>query len=379
MMLRILTGSLLTAFIGSTLACGSSSKASFPFQAHIAAFNSGSSGYSLQTVRYQTLNNIDTMDGDVASILGNAAINGEMEISEVLAPSDPDDVYIDVGEPVDLDYEVRGGVVYPRNFDSMVMLGTYYTYENVIAYWRTNLGLDLADFGKLRLFHAPRIKAESQGISITQKLNAAFFPGPRDFLLFRTSSYESIPLNINFGVMAHEFGHAIFDYQFAKKDAFTYLTDSDTANEQLDGINEGLADFFSFMVTGKTDDFGQSLAELAAERIPPVSWTYSTLLDAEANGTCNGGFYCKGSILASALYEIATSNGQSLLNVGKVVYAALDSFRADWLANRNDSLFDYHYLIKRIVEEAGTDNQTTYCTSCKKWFDKEPVLSNMGC
>ena len=95
------------------------------------------------------------------------------------------------------------------------MLGTYYTYENVIAYWRQNLGLDLSDFGKLRLFHAPRIKAESQGISITQKLNAAFFPGPRDFLLFRTSSYESIPLNINFGVMAHEFGHAIFDYKFA--------------------------------------------------------------------------------------------------------------------------------------------------------------------
>jgi hypothetical protein len=379
MMLRILFGTCWPTLLINLSSCGSSSKASYPFQAHIAAFNSGAPGYSLQTVQFQTLNNVDTMDGDVASILGNAAINGEMEIQEVLAPSDPDDVYVEVGEPVDLDYEVRGGVVYPRNFDSMVMLGTYYTYENVIAYWRTNLGLDLTDFGKLRLFHAPRIKAESQGISITQKLNAAFFPGPRDFLLFRTSAYESIPLNINFGVMAHEFGHAVFDYQFAKKDAYTYSGDSETAKEQLDGINEGLADFFSFMVTGKTDDFGQSLAELAAERIPPVSWTYSTLLEAEATGTCNGGFYCKGSILASALYEIATASGQNLLGVGKVVYAALENFREDWLTNRNDSSFDYHFLIKRIVEEAGADNQSTYCSSFRKWFDKEPVLSNMGC
>jgi hypothetical protein len=349
-----------------------------PYRAYIAAYNQSGSGYSLQTVTFQTLTDIDTVEGEVATILGNAAINGEAKIEEVIAPTDPDDVYIEVGEPISLDYIVKDGVVHPRNFDSMVILGTYYAYENVIGYWRTNLGLDLTDFGKLRIFHAPRIKVASEGISVTQKLNAAFFPGPRDFLLFRTSSYEGIPLNINFGVMAHEFGHAIFDYKFARKEAQTYLTDNEDATEQLNGMNEGLADFFAFMVTGRTTDFGESLSELAKERIPPVDWTLKTLAQAKLDETCNGKFYCKGSILASALYEIATS-GEGFLEVGKVVYEALGDFREDWIAHRESDAFDYHFLIQRIVNRAGSAKKSTYCQSFTKWFDQEPVLSNMGC
>jgi len=375
----IITSLMITSLMITSLmitSCGDSpgGDPSKPFTARIVT-SVGGGKYELTEVEYTTLNSIKHMKGDYAKIIGGASLDLNADAEEVVTSNNPDDIYKDLGQEVNLDFYLDGNVVVPRTGESMEMLGLYYVFERSVTYWVTHFGINPKVF---RLFYNPSLKASVDGLELELKLklNAAFMPGPRDFFLFETSSLiEDLPVKMNFGIIAHEFGHAIFDETFAQKDASYYETTNDLASEQLSGMNEGVSDFFSFMVTGSVNEFGNSISFLEEERAMPVSWTYSSLGDQ----SCADSFYCKGSIIASALHEVATSGGLGALEVGKDVFAALATFRADWSAQKGSSSFDYHYLLNRILAEANDSEKVEYCESFEKWFDKSPVLENLAC
>lgn len=355
--------------------CGKRESAKSPFEAQIVASENGE--YKIRNVKFRYLENIDNLNGPVTQIIGHAALNADAGIEEFIEPGAHDSIYLDRGREIALDYTLNGNVVIPRNFDSMAMLAMYYNYERTIGYWIDSGAFTLDDFGKLRLYYAPRIRSEGKEGSLegSIKINAAFLPGPRDFFFFKTSRVEELPINMNFGVMAHEFGHALFDYKFANKDAAVYQTTNTEAENQLRGINEGLADLFSIAVTGHQSEIGESLASIRDERLLPVSWTYSTL----NTSNCNGGVYCKGSILASALYEISQLPGQSIDGVARMAFDSLDEFRDDWDENGQSPAFNYHYIINRILFAAGDANNAAFCGVFKKWFDLDIVRSKLNC
>jgi hypothetical protein len=363
-------------------ACSSSSNSdglSAPFKAKIVAYDS--TDYSMQTVTFKTLTDVDSVVGTYAYLSGNSIIDANAEISASTVIGD-DSLYIDPGSDLRIDYSVDGdGVIIPRNFDSMDALGIYYTYETVLDYWITNFGISLEDFGRLRLQYAPRIEAREQNSKVSQsgKFNAAFLPGSRDFLMFRTSPLESIPFNINLGVIAHEFGHAVFDFKFAGKDATFYDSESEISDENLSGMNEGIADYFAFMMTGRTLDFAASDEAFSLERVPPVGWTLSTLESSIKLGACNGSFYCKGSILNSALYELAVQKQMGLLAIGKMAYEGLALIRNDWLTTRDNGKFDYHFLLNAILGQATEAQKPVMCTTFKKWFDQTSFTAELNC
>jgi len=372
---NLLCGALQLSLSLSLVGCGQDSPPK-PFKARILSSEAGV--YSLKTVVMPTLTSADAVQGELAELRGNAVIDSTVEIQEIINPTSRDSIFTLPGRAVQLDYSVTDGVIYPSNFDSMAMLAVYSNYERVFTFWKANFGLDVSDFGRLRLFFAPRISAGGDGLTaeVTLKLNAAFLPGNRDFLLFKTSRLEKVPVMMNLAIVAHEFGHAVFDDRFAKKDAEFYLTSNEHAEEQLSGINEGVADFFAAMVVGNNlTEFKASIEELGEQRILPVGWTMSTL----ETSKCQGSFYCKGSVLASSLYEIATTGGQDTLQVGKVLYEALDGFRAHWVAQKNSQDFDYHFLLSEIVKAAPAEERTVYCNSFRKWFDVAHVREKIGC
>lgn len=367
---------LILLIISVFTACNKT-KASFPFNARILV--STDSGYQLQTVTFNTLTNLEKMDGTLAKIIGNATLDIEQE-QEVLVGANPDEIYLNIGEDVSLDYTVENGVVHPLNFDSMAMLSMYYNFEKVLEFWRDNLNLDLEDFGKRRLFYDPDIAASSAfgSVSGTIKLNAAFLPGVRDFWLFKTSAIEKIPIKMNLAIIAHEFSHGIFDYVFARTDAGFYKTTSETAETQLNGINEGVADYYAWMVTGREREFVESLEQFEKERVLPVSWNSQELID-RGKEICEGSFYCKGSVLASALYEVATQDTFTPVQVGQTLYTAISSFREDWQNHRSDDDFDYHYFLIRVINTASTDaDKRVYCEAFKTRFNDETNLSKVN-
>lgn len=355
-------------------ACGQKDP-SKPYKAHIVA--STPNGYQLTTVEYSTLTDPFSMEGDIGVILGDAVVDALASGEDIIDPNKRDSIYIESGKTIKLDYEVKSGVIYPKNFDSMALLSLYYNFERTFKFCQENLGLTLEQFGISRIFYAPRMRASSEGTTLegTMKINAAFLPGLRDFWFFKTSKLEDVPIAMNFGVLAHEFGHSIFDIKFAKKEPAFYNTGLSSNEDELSGINEGIADFFSFVVTNSTSEFAASLASAAKERTLPVSWTYSTL----GSASCAGSFYCKGSILASALYEISTTGNRKPSDVGKIVYQAMEDFRTDWQNEKESSLFDYNYFIYRIVAQVSGTEKTDYCQIFQKWFDETRVKDNIGC
>ncbi len=365
---------LLLSWQGLTACIQPNEKPEYPIVARI--LSSFSADYRLSDITISSLTNVDHMWGSVGTIKGQSALNVDADINEIMSSTDPDRVYSDRGHTVKTDYLVRDGVVIPQNFQTMEMLGLYHAYERTVSFWEENFDLSLATIGLPTLYYNPRLISSRDGeeVEVSTTMNAAYLPGVRDFWFFKTATQERVPVKMNFGVIAHEFGHFIFDYRFASLSREAYQTKLSINENFLSGLNEGLADFFSYVVTQSVEEFEASLPELAAERKLPVAWTLRT----STGAACGGSFYCQGSVLASALYEIAQLPGQDPVTVTHRVYDALPQFYKTWLAQRDTDLANYSFFLNALLTEAGTD-QTAYCVVLKKWFDTDNVRLNLAC
>jgi hypothetical protein len=138
----------------------------------------------------------------------------------------------------------------------------------------------------------------------------------------------------------------------------------------LSAINEGLADFFAWLVTGRKDELGASIESMAQTRVPPVNFRYSNYVD-----RCGTSFYCVGSLLNSALYEIAIDpDGVEKVQLGKYVLSALKNFGNDWTTEKGDDSNSFSMnidkLVERIVaEEPDLSKKVKMCLTFKNWFD----------
>ena len=298
-------------------------------------------GYSYEVVTLNTLTDIEKIEGEYVAIKGGAEVEVSEDVEEIVKSDDPDKIYATKPSDIKINYIEKDGVVIPKDFTSMAALTLYYNYEQTFNFWEQNLGLSLNEFGKLTLINNPLLTLglDSGSATLSVKVNAAFVPGPRDLWFFKESRKAEIPLKMNLGVMAHEFSHAVFDDQFADRNPEVYEAESEDASFWLSAINEGVADYFSYMVTGRTNDFALSIQEIADERQLPVSWTLADIFFAP----CKDSFYCYGSILATALYQISqdlsSSYDNSAVEVGSRVYEALsaDSFSQYWFEQKVQS------------------------------------------
>ncbi|MFW7380870.1 MAG: hypothetical protein ACOH5I_18790 [Oligoflexus sp.] len=348
---------------------------SFPIRAEIVSSENGV--YQLREVSFQTLTNLQHMEGSIAQLQGGASLNVSADVAEIINSDEPDNIYRERGKAVNLDYIVQDDLVIPKNFKSMEMLGLYYSYERTLLYWQDVMGINFSQVGYPSVYYNPSFTASDDGqkTEVVLALNAAYLSGAKDFWFFKTSRMEKLPVKMNFGVIAHEFGHFIFDLYFAEFNPGFYEAEYSGSANQLSGINEGLADYFSFMVTGSVEEFGASLDELAEFRKMPVAWTLSEL----GQSACEGAFYCKGSILASALHEIATTTSSSAEEVGEAILTALPLFRDDWREYSNSALFDYDRFLNRLIEVVDDTKKTEYCQIFLKWFNTDFFRGRLQC
>jgi len=350
-------------------------------------FTSTSSGYKLETVTFKTLESPEKLSSPLLELRGKAVLSVDEDIEEKITSTNPDKFYSSRGGVVRTDYLIKDGVVYPKTYSDMANLAIFYNFEVTYTYWIENLGLSAADFGRTTIYNNPTIKFTSDKITgaVEPKFNASFVQGIRDFWFFKESKKAEIPIKMNLAVLAHEFSHSIFDVYFAEKNTDFYSMknrDQDDANSMatygtpydneflLSALNEGLADFFSWIVTGRASELGASIASMAQTRVPPVNFKLSTY-----QSVCGDSFYCLGSLLNSALYELATAaDGIEKLKLGRYVLSALKTFRLDWSAEKADTTnsfsMDMDKFLERIVaEEPDATKKTKMCTTFKSWLD----------
>lgn len=301
----------LAAVMSSMVGCGEHKfSMSAPYKAIVLSFTgndaNGKAEFALTEKTFRTLTNFNELEGTYL----NLRRGGKLSIREVNGSIVASDSFSG-GESPDLRYQVKSGTAVALDYSSLVMLSAYYQLDEVYSTLEEKIGLIPSDVqsimpgGKHTVLFEPEIKLTKQGsdISAGLKLNAAYSPADKKFLLFQRSPIEAVPLAANFQVVTHEYGHFVFDYSFQ---GGKYNADNRWNDEwALNGINEGFADFISWIFTDSSDILRASIEidSLADERdFVKTTFVFSDLAGADP-AACKGDFYCVGSLFARSLYE----------------------------------------------------------------------------
>jgi hypothetical protein len=281
-----------------------------PFRAVVLSFtgtdDQGKAQFTLGEKTFRTMTNFNELDGTYANVRRGGTltirnINGSIVSSE----------NFEGGTAPNLRYNVKSGVASALDYSTLAMLSAYYQLDEIYSTVEDKIGIPpsalqaMLPNGKHSVLFEPEIKISNSGseISAGVKLNAAFSPPDKKFLLFQRSPIENIPLAANLQVISHEFGHFVFDYAF-------FLGKFESGNRwsnewAISGINEGFADFISWSFTGSSDILRSSIdiSDYADERdFAKTSFRFSDL-NAEEPSACGGGFYCFGTLFARSLYQ----------------------------------------------------------------------------
>lgn len=285
-----------------------------PYRAIVVAFtgtaSDGKAQFALTEKTFRTLTDFNNLDGKFATIKRG----GTLHVRNINGSIVSADSFEGGGQP-SLRYTVKSGVASALDYSTLALLSAYYQLDEIYSTVEDKLGLSPTALqeklpgGKHTILFEPEIKMNDGEGEITAgvKLNAAFSPSDKKFLLFQRSPVERVPLSSNFQVITHEFGHFVFDYTFYA--GASKPTDRWSDEWSINGFNEGFADFVSWAFTDSTDILRSSIdiPQVANERdFSKTIFTFENL-NAEKPTACSGDFYCVGTIFARSLFEVWTS------------------------------------------------------------------------
>lgn len=290
--------------------------------------------FSLEEKQLSTLFDLKNMNGTYFQIVGG----GKLSLTDINGSQVQDPEFEGGGAPL-LRYNVKDGVIAPRDYTTLAVLSAFYQYEQVFENMQALIGLSADDYlalnGKMKILFEPALVAKTKGTeaNVVIKLNAAFIPGKEQFVLFRRSAVEKVPIALNLQVIAHEFGHAAFEQSFYRN---TFDQYSRFAQEMVvSGMNEGFADVLSWAMTGSADVLRGSIdiADAAdARNFANLQFNFDDLLETgyatSDDPACSGSFYCIGTLFASAVLKSRDDLGlgnsfQDRTSVSQAVYSAL--------------------------------------------------------
>jgi hypothetical protein len=269
--------------------------------------------YELGIGTFQFLNNIETLESEYFTMKEGGRLVTHGNSSEDASLS---------GEVINsitarLHHEVHNGIIVPKDYNSLIMLSSFYQMDAIIGQVEKITGINKDSIrnrnGKFTIFFEPEFQFENETLTLKQKMrsNAAFAPMVNQFILFPPSVAEQVPIGATIRVLAHEFGHALWDYihhtSNEKSDLREYMN-----SHSIRGLNEGFADFISYTLNGTTDILGNifnsSLGEDPSIRrnFSQVEFGYENI-DTLPSGHDN--FYYIGTVFARSLFETQKSLG----------------------------------------------------------------------
>lgn len=265
--------------------------------------------YQFATGIFSFLQNLDQLDGNYfkfifGGILTASYISGSIVAAKSFSQS----------KSINLRYKIVNGVVVPKDYSTMAMLSSYYQFDtvanNIMAMSGYSMSNINAAYGKINIFFEPKVQLESDGSTVASstKLNAAYMPGVHQFIMFQRSPLENVPLAANLQVIAHEFGHSIWEMAFDNGN--TPNCDRLRQEYVTRGLNEGFADMLSYTLTGSTNVLQNSIGfgNYASQRnFSIITFNYNQITggvaDSSPNNICQNGFYCIGTLFANALFN----------------------------------------------------------------------------
>lgn len=292
--------------------------------------------YEPAQVALSTMTDVVGVKGTVMATVGGARIvvndqdpllasNGGNLTDEQLAQ-----VFIkNSGGPPRASYIERAGVLWPADFHTWNMVTSYYNFEQAFLYWQ-EIGVPAQEMTQVTLYYFPYFEITSQSPYAIED-NALFFSPVQAFMVLPFKDLQTVPLPMNFGVIAHEYSHRIFNRRVyggrsfpAPITVWSSMGGPSPGLNLLKSVDEGLADWNAFGATCRTP-FGCSTRFLGAS----LSSGDTDRRDMAKNDKCltddirlplfespisdfssSGKEYRVGTIIASVLWHAAEKTGQ---------------------------------------------------------------------
>lgn len=202
-----------------------------------------------------------------------------------------------------------GDVSTPRDFRTLVMVSAYHELAAVTAAAANMTGI--ADVGSqpapLKLLFEPALVDDDGTIGL--RSNAFYEPHIHGFGIVASAETEVIPVGTSRPVLAHEFGHHLFQISFGDADGICRNDQrGKLAPGRLDeelvirGINEGFADLMGFTLTGVTNTEAGVFADSGERSIDPTTENFADFAWETMDSKCSGSHYCVGTLFARAVF-----------------------------------------------------------------------------
>lgn len=345
---------LASPVVALAIACGAPPEVAPPYTAEVLDYVGGGQ-YAVRAQPLPTLTDFRRLHGGAVQLHGGGAVRitgGETVRTE----ADLRRVFrVRAAEPLRLDYRVEGGVVRAHDYDTFAALSLYRAFERVTAFYR-ELGAPPAALAPYPAYFRGRI--EVLVFPLLASSNAAYLL-PAEAFLFLNDFLDGadVPLALNLGVVAHEFGHAMFQRLVWGERLPPWILEDwpDRALNQLRALDEGLADVFGAVLTDDARFVGRSVPRLLAER----DLDAATPLRAEAlaeTALDSTGYdpYPLGSLVASALWAAGA-------RLGKRALAAYVLAAEAGLAGRIDRDFTLALFVGELVRVASPEHRAILC------------------
>jgi hypothetical protein len=363
--------------------------------------------YGTQT--FPQITDINTLSGPRMRVLQG----GDLEIQETFGTVIMSNRFSGYSIP-SLEYRIVDGVVKPLSTKSLTLLSASFQFDTLISKIEVLTGITPVDFfsglSSFDVLYHPAVKISSSDEVLRkyETTNAAYVAGARQFALFTEGKDERLPMAYNPQIVAHEFGHAIFERTFFNN-KFERCVRGNYIEQKLfpgrleqefviRGINEGFADIVSFVWTGSSNILQSALGESASSRERDFfksTFDY-TEYSFNLSDVCKGGYYCIGTLWAKTLFEVYMARGldpknssarqeflREIVQLKSDVGKSLREFDGDRLPKPDDKAsicqsreelspsYDEDMLavfFEAVVENVEAAKRKTYCDAIAKYF-----------
>ncbi|RKH62431.1 hypothetical protein [Corallococcus llansteffanensis] len=348
---------VITAAVGLGLAAGCAPDSEAPVK--VSVLSRSSNGQYVPTpVELTTITDVVGLKGTVGDLQGGARI--VIDVNDPALGNATEDTIADVlvkksGHDVKASYitqkdEKTGeDVLWPADFHSWNMVTSYYNLERANEYFRTVGNVKTADFEPVpTLYYFPEFIL-AQTSKDPARDNAIFYPVLQSFMVLPFDQIQRAPLPLNAAVMAHEYGHLVFNRlayatQSLPVALSTWAQESPSPGANiLKAIDEGLADYHAYGATCRstsgcdprflaTSFDGGPFSAVTDERDLSrgdrcmTALLYTNMYNQDLGSWSGAGNeYKVGTLLATALYQAGRSSGQEAVLQRAVVASYYDT------------------------------------------------------
>ena len=336
-----------------------------PQRVQIFGINPTTSKYELFVERLNTLTSAQKIRGAVATLRGGGSLVIEEAFVKALTAADEEELLrselVRGDDPVQAVYEKVDGVLYPKDWETLLMMSLYHHIEKGMDFYRA-LGVDTSALHSIKCYFNVRVTSFflAWGAPVFTD-NAAYTPVADAFLLFPDFFLnEGIPLVLNQGVVLHEMTHAIKHRLLHGSERIpVYIADNWSRSEinAYRADDEGLADFFAATYLGDPNFIKASISGLDRQLDKERIFSDELFEDLDSRESVYNP-YKLGSAIASWLWAIGLDPDERIL-VAERVLDTLDELRDNLRIAR--APYSTTFFIEQVVQHLTPSLQTRAC------------------